>query len=74
MLNVEYEELKEFFSGCILPGDIKKIEGKLIETISIRREMFQSSGEQIPKIFDFYWIDPQMVIFFPFGNYLSLAF
>lgn len=64
VLNVEYEELKEFFSGCVLPADIKKIENKMLETIHIRQEMLQSSEKQIPKIFDFYWIDPYLVIFF----------
>lgn len=63
VLNVEYEELKEFFSGCVLPADIKKIENKLADTVRIRQEMLQSCGNQIPKIFDFYWIDPPMVIF-----------
>lgn len=72
VLNVEFEELNEFFSGCVLPADLKKMEKKMTETVRTRIEMLQSSGTQIPKIFDFYWIDPYFVIteinFPPFVN------
>lgn len=62
VLNVEYEELKEFFTGCILPADLKKVEAKMVDTVRIRQEMLQSMGNQVPKIFDCYWIDPILVI------------
>lgn len=63
VLNVEIEELKEFFAKCILPRDIKEIEAKMADTVDIRREMLQSSESVVPKVFDFYWIDTQLVIF-----------
>lgn len=63
VLNVEVEELKEFFSSCVLPRDINKVESKLAETIDARREIIQSAGNSIPKMFNFYWIDTHLVKF-----------
>lgn len=63
VLNVEIEELKEYLDGCILPRDIKKIEEKMADTVALRREILQSCGNQVPKMFNFYWIDTHLVIF-----------
>lgn len=62
ILNVEAEELKEFLKGCVLPGDVKKIESKMRETVETRKEMIKSSGSMLPKVFNFYWIDTQLVL------------
>lgn len=63
VLNIDIEELKEYLDSCVLPRDIRKIEEKMRDTIDLRRGMLESSGNRLPKMFNFYWVDPNLVIF-----------
>lgn len=56
------EELVQFLNGCILPNDKVKLEQKLRETVDMRMALLFQNDVGYPKIFEFYLVDPTMVI------------
>lgn len=70
VLDAEEEELKDFLNGCNLPRDLKELEKKMAETVDLRKRMLRTSGNMVPKIFNFYWIDTQLVRFFRIRSFV----
>lgn len=58
----EVEKLIEFLSGCKLPGDEEELKKKLENTIDIRKTLISQQDDTFPKMFEFYLVDPKMVI------------
>lgn len=56
------EKLVQFLNGCILPKDKGKLEMKLRETVDMRMVLLSQNDTGYPKTFQFYLVDPTMVI------------
>lgn len=56
------DELMQFFRNCVVSQNKEEIIEKLKYSVEFRRSILQNPPEPIFKIFGFYFVDPELVI------------
>lgn len=57
----EIQKIYTFFNTCVVNKDYSEVQEKLKETVTYRRQFFARSENQFDKIFDFYFVAPELV-------------
>lgn len=61
MTDEEKKDVQNFFKRCVVTKERKEVEQKLRETKEYRRELIENSLEDYKKMWDFYFIAPDLV-------------
>lgn len=64
----EKEEVLKYFKRCVLPGDRKEVEKKMLETKSFRRDLILSDIEKYKECWKFLFVEPELVNIFFFST------
>lgn len=62
-LNEDIDELVASINACILPKDEEKLKMTLQNSVKLRSILLSQNDATYPKMFEFYLVDPKMVIY-----------
>lgn len=68
----EEDEAMKFFKRCVLPLDRKNVEEKMKQTKSFRRRLILNEHQKYKEIWDFYFVDPDLVRNFHFSRHKTI--